>query len=324
MIAKAPQVPDTTRQLYTPFLHLRWMEMLALRDIRTTLSARTHTVPILIPADKLSPSDARTLAMMHEVGVAAGIVQNPPRKKRSGSVAALQKLLSRAMAEHPTLEPAWLVDSSTTSQAIAAMATRAAGARCWLVYSASTDASTIGRIVTAKGLSGAYHIIPEPAPAPGAALLGLPGDRLVLRGDGVRRAQNSASYPPETVLPDVHRVARVNRWRGFADYTMLASSYRPGGARPQSMCLHATFARPTGSGLGVDDLVVCHAHGTGLTVEHMVAAAQLRLYSLPDVAGALTQTYGGDLLLTARQNAPGPYKRYAVAHHVEFVSGLAL
>jgi hypothetical protein len=244
--------------MYSPYLHARQSELLALRAVLREGGDLSGLIPVLEPVFNDSSGLLRCMAAFDKAAQPIVVLTNPYKhefkgvRATSASAKTFHAELSKVLKSQPSAIPAYRVDTTTTYQDTGAFLKAHPSSPVALIYeSPSLRDSEVDRL--AKDPHVAYHIVLGSRIAESQLRL-LPKAKLVETIDGFNRLARNADYSGKEIFSDRHK--SIGRSiAAVGDYAVIGSSLELGGGKPGAVAIHLTYKQPQSSAIWIEHFV---------------------------------------------------------------------
>jgi hypothetical protein len=239
--------------MYFPYLYGRQAELKAISDLAGPLGTPQKITPLLEPVDP-APKLIATLDKFKADGKHLYMVVNPDLGKLSdkGQRSIWDAEMRGPISDGSLVRPVYKETASTNVSEITAFAKANSGRHFGVLLTSSrlppADVKT--------ALAGTDHLVfLHPNSTPTIYANALTPSRTVYISDNFKPELRNKDYSGEKWLGNNHATWHTTGHAGFSDYTILPSTFTPGGGPVGAIALHMTYE-----------------HGGDLRVQHFVSA----------------------------------------------------
>ncbi len=302
--------------MYFPYLYGKSAELLALRELSSSLGNPQRIWPVIEPTKPSEPLK-KTLAKLKAGGAGAYLIVNPIRGDLASPPAAAAWFTSLAseIADPSVVRPALLVTATTSPANVLAFARAYPGREIGIVL----HDNSVAPADLATALTGTAHTVflgrLSNRPAYEAALG--TGVTVDIEDNFVPQARN-ADYSGDDPQGVNHLTWQALGKKGFGDYTILPSAYSDKGGPMGALAIHLTFE--TAAELRVQHFIstiVAQNSPLPPKFKEAIAALQVQLAttptrfrSTPSIAEYIRMQSAGKYTSAERN------KRLQISHHL--------
>lgn len=305
--------------MYFPLLRGKMNELIALRDLASTIATSGSMLPIIEPV-KLNQSTRASFDRYVQANMPFVLVLNPRVGEAIGNVSEIQEqVVRRCLDEYDNYLPALYVGPSTTSRQLDGIDAAFDNLSLVMIYDGLPPARILERLI--QHTQVAYHVFLDGAISR-ETIMRFPRERRALISDRYHKVKN-ADFPHDELFSDKHKNIPNKDYVGFGDYSVVGAEYSEEGGPAYAVTLHHVyFRKQLGGDLHIKHFISDRTDSPVDPSGKYLEALNKLIAALPDLGDFnITPTCDEYHTLHAAERSPGLgyAKRMAIKHHLELM-----
>lgn len=312
--------------MYFPILRGKRNELLALREIKQTLSAGSATFPIIEPIKAATGDLKRCLCELDEAEVENILLYNPSCGELKNNRRAMTDIVSAIIKETTHTHFAYWIDEGTTLNEVNDFI-NIIGDRSFYIIHRSPYAAPLELLEMSTRKQFAAHIFINGSVSRRYQQQFQSSNRVVIQNN-FNKLERNADYrnTPNELFSEQHLTYRDDGLYGFGDFATIGDKYAEGGGPAHTVAIHLTYEHQASS-----DIWIRHFLSNTYTVDpdtqEMIQEAtqdvmefleeNQHLYAYSSACAELR-----DLAESGRNTNLGWIKKVSIKHHIELMTHL--
>ncbi len=219
---------------YFPFLRGKQHEMMALRDVATSIADNGHVVPILETVNANSTTQI-SLDRFIEASMPFLFICNPRHGQFVGDVDGLiNKVVNPVLVDYDNWIPTLHISEETTLEEWETLIEIYGGYELALIYYGRPQSSVRSRI---EETAISHHVFVNHR-VENSYIETIPVNNRVLMVDSFQRQQRNADYPDQEFFTDLNTLDGNSSDVAFGDFSIVGDHYTETGGPPYAVVIH--------------------------------------------------------------------------------------
>ena len=301
---------------YFPFFRGKQNELLALRDLATSIVNNGNVIPILEAVNSNSTTRISIDQFMAK-SMKFLFICNPMHGDFSDNADRLaEAVISQGLSDYDNWIPALYVDEATALQQLEAFIETYNEYKLALVYCGKPQRSTVCSKIDATDIE--HHVFMD-GRVENDYIESIPINNRVIIADPFKRKLRNADYPPQEFFTDRNTVAGNKDNVDFGDFSIVGDYYTETGGPAHAVALHHIHFKEDSKSLYISHFLSDRIDTTVDTPGKIIEAVKHLVEAMDKLQPNETQACAEYITMSKdlKSHGLGYMKRLSIKHHLE-------